>query len=407
MSVPAAPGEVSASRARSAFSVSELWWFPAVAFVGIAAVLVVVAWVSVAHLGLSSVPRSTGPRWRGFPHQPWLDGWARFDSGWYASIARHGYARTPRLHGQSAVAYFPGYPLLMRAMAVATGDVLLAGILVTFACGLAASITFFCWCRERLGGLTAQYAIVALLVYPFAYYLVGAVYGDATFVLAALLAFVFLEHDHPVLAGLAGAAATATRPVGAALVLGLVVRTLERRGALGPGLRVRLRSLAARDYAVLVSAGGLVAYGGFLWYRFGDPLAFNSAMEGWKQPAGVSTWLKFDVFRAFAHPFSSPYLARSLMHATLTVAALALVPRVVRRLGWGYGVYVFSIVFFPALATKDFVGMARYVLAAFPLFAVAGEWLAQHPRPARLVLGTSALMLVLSTSLYSRWYYLS
>jgi hypothetical protein len=400
-------------------------WLPVLAFATVAVVLVVVVWISVANLGLASIPTSTGPRWRAYPAQPWFDGWARFDAGWYARIARDGYGfHGP--NGQSPTAFFPAYPLLMRAVGSLTGDVMLAGILVTGACGLGVAVTFFAWCRDRLGPRTARYALAALLLYPFSYYLVGAVYGDALFLFMALLAFLLLERDEPWLAGVAGAVATAARPVGAALVIGLLIRTLERRGVLDawfaePGdpagtvggvalaqrRRSALRLLRGRDLGVLISAAGLLGYCGYLFSRFGDPLAFAEAMEGWKQPASVSTWLKFDVFDALAHGSFEPFLAKVAVHAALTVGALFLVPRIVRRLGWGYGTYVLVIVLFPALSTKDFVGMARYVLAAFPCFAVVGELLARQPRPARLVLAASGAMLVVFTSMYARWYYLS
>ncbi len=400
-------------------------WLPVPAFAAVAVVLAVVVWVSVAHLGLASIPRSTGPRWRAYPGQAWLDGWARFDAGWYARIARDGYG----FHGpnaQSPTAFFPAYPLSMRAVGWLTGDVMLAGIAITCASGLGVAMTFRAWCRGQLGERTARYALAALLLYPFSYYLVGAVYGDALFLFMAVLAFLLLERDQPWLAGLAGAVATAARPVGAALVLGLAIRALERRGvldawfgdrpeparaaggiALAPPRRPGLRLLRGRDLGVLLSAAGLVAYCGYLWARFGDPLSFADAMEGWKQPASVATWLKFDVFDALAHGSFGPFLLKVAVHAGLTVGALVLVPRIVRRLGWGYGIYVLAIVLFPALSTKDFVGMARYVLAAFPCFAVIGELLARRPRRARLVLAASAMALVVFTSMYARWYYLS
>ena len=45
------------------------------------------------------------------PNAFW-DTFARYDSGWYEGIARHGYAY--REGGRSNIAYFPTYPLMMR-----------------------------------------------------------------------------------------------------------------------------------------------------------------------------------------------------------------------------------------------------------------------------------------------------
>jgi len=376
-----------------------------------------------------------------FAHRPWLDGWVRWDAAWYLEIARHGYHyRGPHL--QSSVAFFPMYPLLMRFLGGPLGDDALAGIVVSAISGLVVAVLFFRWCEQRLGTATARLALAAMLTYPFAFYLFGAVYADALFIAAALAAFALLEADHPVLAGAAGAVATASRPVGAALVIGLVVRTLELRGALpgssfgrqgpadadrepaggatltaapsstriaSPTRRLGRKRLEPRDAGVLLSLAGLIGYCVMLAIRFGDPLAFESVAgaPGWQQAPGPRVWLKFAVFSRASHfPFGfSDYTI--FAQALLTAVALALVPRVIRRLGWGYGAFTAAIIVLPALSTKDFAGMGRYLLAAFPCFALIGEHLRARRREAAVYLAGSGALLVLCTVLFSRSYYVS
>ncbi|MBA3956074.1 MAG: hypothetical protein H0X58_05350 [Acidimicrobiia bacterium] len=65
-----------------------------------------------------------------------------------------------------------------------------------------------------------------------------------------------------------------------------------------------------------------------------------------------------------------------LAHPLLTIAGFALLPRVFRRFGYGYGTYALLVIGLSCLGTKNFFGMARYVMAAFPCFAVAGDLLA-------------------------------
>src|SRR5207245_4329002 len=105
-----------------------------------------------------------------------------------------------------------------------------AGVIVTYLAGVAAALLFHHWCQAALGRTGARLGVLLLLLYPFSFFLFGVVYSDALFLASALGAFVLLEHDRPWLAGLAGALATATRPVGVAVVAGLVLRALERRG---------------------------------------------------------------------------------------------------------------------------------------------------------------------------------
>jgi hypothetical protein len=186
------------------------------------------------------------------------------------------------------------------------------------------------------------------------------------------------------------------------LVVGLAVRAFERRRQAGGGLQWR-------DAGVLVSALGLAGFCFYQWRKFGDPFAYITVQSAWGQPSGPSTWFKVRFFQDLRTLDDRNVLASLsyLAHPVLTVGALALVPRVFRRFGYGYGVYALLAVLVPAVATKNFFGMARYLLAAFPCFAAAGELLAERPRLARVaypVLGAGLLML---TAAYSQSQYLS
>ncbi len=379
-----------------------------------------------------------------------LEGWYQFDAGWYDRIATRGYDHVP--DSQSPVAFFPAYPLAIRAVSpLVGGNEGAAGTLVTFLCGIVSVALFALWSRDHLEARAVPWAIAALLLFPYSWYLVGAVYADALFLAAGLAAFVLLERDRPLLAGLAGAVASGARPVGPAVVLGLVVVTLERRGALVPlaartpalgvqrqraaatstkaarlerwrsrlrtwlvGLgaprSVNWRRLRSGDGWVLLSAGGFVAYSGYLWVRFGDPLLFNSVQRYWDQPSGPATWVKAHLWGNILLNFADKprYLLGCLFQGALTVSAILLVPRLIRRFGWGYGLLVFALMGVPLLGSKDFQGTGRYLLAAFPLFALAGEWLADRPPRVRgAVLATSAALLLLWTHLYARGFYVA
>jgi hypothetical protein len=267
-----------------------------------------------------------------------------------------------------------------------------------------------------LGRRVARVAVLLLLLYPFAFYLMGAVYGDAMFLFAALGAFVALETDHPVVAGLAGALATATRPVGVAVVLGLWILVLERRGVLA-ALRaghpqgwaqawadVRGR-FAPADAGLLLVPAGLVSFCAFLWIRFGRPFAFmdTAGARGWDQPPGFHTWFKVHWVKAMWHgPWTTGHFGHLALNALATVVVAAFIPLVFRRMGVGYGVFVVVAVVLTAVSTKDFVGMGRYTLAAFPCFAVAAEVLYRRPRLMWATLAVSAFGLAMLTELHAR-----
>ena len=367
------------------------------AFLGIAALLFVVS--AVASVWLPDPGKQVNPHFLGWR---WLQGWVQWDSGWYAAIADGGYGYIPGR--QSTIAFFPAYPLAMRLVALVTGNPFVAGVVVTVASGAAAVRLFFGWLRERVDRTTAWAGLGLLLLYPYSFFLYGAVYPTAFFLLSLVGAFWLLEHDRPWLAGLVGAVATAAWPSGIVLLVGLVVRAWERRRGEDDGARPLWR-----DAGVLLSVLGLVAFCFYQWRRFGDPFTFITAQEAWEQGSGPRTWFKVRFFEDLGVLPDRPLLGSLsyLTHPVITVVALALVPQVFRRFGSGYGVYSLLMIVVPALSTKNFFGMSRYVLAAFPCFAVAGELLAARPRLAKVVYPVSAVGLVVLTAAYSQGQYLS
>ncbi len=409
---------------------------------GLFAVLAFAVYIDL-RLSLALLPYT--PIKSSWPPQGWLDGFARWDSGWYFHIAEKGYFYNGP-NKQSAVAFFPAYPMAMRFVAVVVGDAIRAGILVTLACGAGAATLFLRWCSAALGRRTARLALLLLLLYPFSFYLFGAVYSDALFLLAALGAFSLLERDRPVLAGLVGMVATACRPVGVALMVGLVLRALEVRGVLGgarPHLflpaqvtggappaeapavgrialfprRISLSRLRPRDAGVLLSGLGLALFCAVLWMRFREPFAFAKvgASAGWYRTIDLATVAKVNFFQRWQGYGFNVINFWITVQGLFTLSALALVPSTVRRLGWGYGAYVLVAVGLAAASSKDFVGMGRYVLVAFPVFAVAADLLAHISErsgagrrwltPATLAV--SAGLLAWMASLYARYYFLS
>jgi hypothetical protein len=371
-------------------------WFPFVLFAGVAGVVMVVSILAHAYLALLH------PFHRHLQGDRWVDAFGWWDGWWYVGIAKRGYwfFRPDR---QSPVAFFPAYPLAMRFLGRAVGGPLVAGFLVTVVCGLGVAVLFHRWCVVKLGSAKARLALALLLLYPFAFYVMGAVYADALFIVAALAAFLALEHDRPVVAGVAAVVATSARPVGTALVLGLWVLYLERSGVFGP--RAARRRPRAADAGLLLAPMGMVAFCLFLGARFGEPFAFFdvAGAPGWDQPPGFHTWFKVHWVKAMWNgPWTNGHFGHLLINALATVVTAAFIPMVFRRLGWGYGAYVVIAVLATAAATKDFVGMGRYSLAAFPCFAMAADVLFRRPRLAWAVLGVSGVALVVLSQLHAR-----
>jgi hypothetical protein len=383
---------------------SDDWRVAVAIHAGVLAVLLLVSWVIRQHVVVN--PRShDGLRFAG----DWFfGGWYRWDGGWYVRIAQDGYSYVPGR--QSSVAYFPGYPLTVRAVGGAMGNLPLGGIGVTIVAGAAAVHLFWRWATVRLDRRAALLALCALALYPYAWYLYGAVYGDALFLLAVIGSFTLLEADRPVLAGVAGIVATGTRSVGLALLCGLIVGVVERRGAMTASTgRFRLRTgrLRRGDAGVLLPVLGIGAWMLWLWHRFGDPFLFSSVQSAWGQPSAPSTWFKSAFFRTLGTGEDPVYAVGLVVQGALALGVLALVPAIARRFGVRYAVYTAVLVALPLIGSKDFQGLGRYLIAAFPAFAVVGVWLGEDESRPRVVLTVAGMLLVVATAAFSRGYYLA
>lgn len=401
---------------RAAPSADGAW--PIAAYVAVAIVLAATQYISNRVLR----GRAAGPlRWRGL-HE-YLDGWAQFDAVEYLRIAEHGYSYTPGV--RSSVVWFPLYPMATRAVSHVTGDPMLAGIAVSFVAGLVAAVVYWKWLAVRgLDGSSRTTAFVVLLLYPYAWYVYGVPHSDSLFLALVVGACLLVEIDRPVLAGVVGALATATRPNGLALVPALVLLSMEHDGALcfrpgGPDagrarrwldrhevpLRIERSQCRPRTFAPLLSLAGVGAYMVFLGVRFGDPIAFvTNARTYHASPWPILKLPFFVAWREMDDPTLPLTLTAQALFALLVVCS---VPAVGRRFGWGYGVLVALLVAMPLVTVADFMGTGRYLIPAFPVAALWGERLAARPRARSAWLAIATVALVGLNMGFSRSWYLS
>jgi Mannosyltransferase (PIG-V) len=329
-----------------------------------------------------------------------LDGWVGWDSHWYLQIARDGYFFRPG--EQSSVAYFPLYPLAMRGLMALGLAPFVAGALVSLVSGVGAVLLFTRWAQTQAAPAEARDGGLFLALYPFAFFLYGVVYGDSLFLLLVVASFLLLERGHLFLAVLVAALATAARPVAPALVVGLLARRLEWK-------RERGERWSAVDLLPVFAATGFLLYVLYQARTFGNPFAFveTQGSPGWDQAPGPRTWFKVVWFERMFPPQSAGIAVRHLAHAGFTLAALALVVPTVKRLGWGYGLYSLAVVGLPAMSSKDFMGMGRYLLAAFPLFLTLALLVRERPRLRVPLLAASGLLLVFLAGVFGADVYVS
>lgn len=329
-----------------------------------------------------------------FDSTKFAEAFAAWDSGWYWTIARDGYRYEAQ--DQSTIAFFPLYPLLMRALAWPFGGgdraLWIAGIVVSLACFLLALVVLH-RLTERLCGSreSARRTVLYVAVFPFAIFFTQ-VYTESLFLLLSVSAMLAAYESRWPLAGLLGGLTALTRPNGILIALPLGLLALADR----PRLRELLKRLAALSTVPLAFLGFCL----FARAQTGDPLAWLHAQAHWGYSLGNPPWTElmrmldglaregpYDYF--FSHPLAVPYL----MHGLVALCFLALVPSVFARLGPALGAYVAVSLLVP-LTGNALEGIGRYAATLFPVFMLLGATTSRRVHEALLIVGSLGLALL-------------
>jgi hypothetical protein len=315
--------------------------------------------------------------------------WSHWDGEHYVALAMGGYLQPP---DNVSPAFFPLYPLLMRSFAELFGGPLsqsalsvwgplLSLLFLPFALYFVYHIALDGW-----GQRVAEGSVLALAFFPTTFFL-NAAYTESLFLaLSAGSVWAMRVRKDLLLACILGGFAAATRNVGIFLVAPLMYEWV-RGGGLEEG-NERWRGI----YLALVPSG-LVAYMGYLWIRFGDPLLFYSAQQNWGRQATGPLATAGRAWKSaaegagrlldpglWAHPSLGNLAdhlagANNLYNLCFFVFAVVVLLAGLRDLPLSLSIYGFLLV---APATlfgtpeSPLMGTPRYVLVAFPIFIVLG-----------------------------------
>jgi Mannosyltransferase (PIG-V) len=370
--------------------------------------VLVVGFVAVVTIGLS--PHAT--QTTGDP----LDSLAnRFDAGWYAGIAAEGYDWQHRFDRQQNIAFFPAYPMLVRAAGFVTGafqpgipyDKRIARLAWTGTVIAAVAFFWACWyfsrlAREFLDPPRASAALLLLAAYPFSVFY-SAAYTESLFLLAALGAWYHFRHRQWVAAAIWGVLAGLTRPNGffLSLPLGLIALGVrdacrEPHSAVSESAPLWIRLTVASAPVV-----GMLLYTTFLFSMTRVWFAWARMHGAWGRVLGSTPALPDHVWSggdgviraAIAHPYETMNTAGLLFAISLTYA-------VFRRVGPPWAIFVLATIL-PPLAAGGVLSMGRLTSTLFPLFLALASLLS-----SRAALGCAAAFGVLqglAAALFFTW----
>jgi hypothetical protein len=327
---------------------------------------------------------------------------AAWDSGWYFDIAQRGYYWSPS--GQSSLAFFPLYPMLMRALAWPFGGsdraLWTAGIALSYACLFLGLTVLHRLSETTLGDReAARRTVLYVAVFPFAYFFTQ-VYTESLFLLTSVSAVAAAAASRWGWAGLLGALAALTRPNGVLVAVPL--------GLLALAGRPRLAELARRAAALALVPLGLAAFCAFSWRLSGDPLGWLHAQARWGYTVGNRPWVELmrlvdglERHGLYGYFFSDPLAPYYFVHGAVALAFVALTPSVFTRVGPALGAYVAVSLYVP-LTGNALEGIGRYAATLFPAFMLLGTIRSRRVHEAILI--GSALLLSLLASLFAGFY---
>ncbi len=312
----------------------------------------------------------------------------RSDGAWYVSIARDGYERhtfdTEREHNW---AFFPLYPLAVRAIARFVGNYRLVAIALSNLFLLGALILL----HKTVLALgydhpLANRTIFYIAAFPASYFF-SLPWTSSLFLLVTLGSFLAAKREIWWLAGLCAGLASATRYNGIFLFPALLLFYWQTK---------RPFRLRANMVGLLLAPAGLLAFMGYLYVITGNALAFADAQAAWRVRMGffVQPLVTFII-----SPFelSAGWNFR-LLNFSAAVMALACGLAWLKRREWTWAFYTLISVIIP-LSTVTLEGHTRYMAVIFPIFIMLAIW-GRSPLIDQTIRAVFLVLLTLMTAFF-------
>lgn len=356
---------------------------------------------------------------------------ARWDSVWYLTIARDGYAGV-----RERMAFFPLYPAMIHVLGWVTRSDLVAGVLISLA-----AFTIALWLLHRLVSLdldreVADATVMLIAFCPIAFFF-SAVYTESLFLALSVGCIYAARRERWALCGVLGLLAATSRNGGIALLApAAVIYLYGPRAATAPltrwgaGARAGIARLLPRHRPgpdvlwLLLIPAGLGAYLGYLGIRYGDALTPFRVESAWYRHTTFPLATIWDGATQAWHglrqliqgplpPYRVPGYAQSVISAALqdiylflflVLGVVALVG-VALRLGAAYTLYALVLLVLALadpVSLQPLASLPRYELIIFPLFIWGAQLLTRH-RLSGYAIPALAVLLGLFTVEFATW----
>jgi hypothetical protein len=338
-----------------------------------------------------------------FPADSLLGVWQRWDAVHHLNLARLGYSGLSV--GDSV--FYPLYALLTRWVTWALrSEYVVGGLVISTLSAIAMFACLYRLAADVYGGSSARWTILALTVYPTAFFFV-APFTESLFLALTLGCFLAAYRRRWWLCGGLGILASLARGPGLLTPVALVWIAWGQWRA----RKLRLTS----GFIVSVAAGlSLPVLGGlaFEYWRAAqgfppmqDVLLRYSNLEMTNPIRG----LVLALVQLASRPGFSPGLDVSSAGLFLGLTAAMVLRRRWRQVDWLIYMIVNLVVFLSkhSVTASSLQSLARYVLVLFPGFIVIGDHLAHSgPRTRFVYMASSSALLIVLSILYAVWWFI-
>ncbi|MEA2516487.1 MAG: hypothetical protein QOG16_325 [Actinomycetota bacterium] len=340
-----------------------------------------------------------GPVGEGF-----LDIWTRWDANHFVVVAEHGWSG-PIAEAARPAAFFPLYPLAMRAgMAIGLAPIA-AGLLVSTIATYIACVFLIKLADAEIGPGAGRRAAMYLLLFPTAVFL-AAPYSESLFLAGAIPAFYLARQRRWLLASIPAAVAMSARAAGIFLLIGLLFEYIRQGFEDHRWGGARLRDAAA---CLGIGAAPLLAYGLFLQMERGNAFQYMiDQKEGWGRDFPTAPWTAFmatwNTRKGLDYPTNWIFAWRIEILAAGAGVALTIWALIKKE--WGYAAFMGTFIATLMMSTWYF-SIPRMLLSFFPAVLLLAAATHERQNDHELVLLAMAPIATLGVVIFTRgaWFY--
>lgn len=286
-----------------------------------------------------------------------LEMWRRWDARHFLTIAEHGY--TGPGSDPHAAAFFPAFPLAVRAIMLLGVSPLVGGLIVAGAASVVAGYFLYRLAESELGRDAARRALLYMTFFPTGVFLI-APYSESLFLAGAIAAFYYARRGDWHLVALPAAVAMGARAAGVFLLIGLLFELLRQRD-------LSMVRVANAALALTVGLLPLLAYAAFLSQAMGDPFEFiTHQREGWGRTFVGPVASFWNTWHTWRDTTPTNWLLAWRVEIVAAAAGLGAVIWALLRRESGYAAFMGSLL--AVLITSSwYYSIPRMLLSMFPI----------------------------------------